>query len=302
MGRIHKRTLRNIFLTFIVITGILISIAYVATYVNKNVAQNEYGVVFNGYTMDIKKEVLDQGKYALKFGEYMKTYPATIQYASFENDNRIVCFTSDGMNVMIDIVVQYAYDKTKLIPVMLYDFDNEENYIAYYRANLHASIFASCANFNSDDYYTFRQAVEDNMFKNVIENINSSGIGINVILLQLTNVDFPSEFDEAIEKKQIEIAQLQIQKNNRTSLLIAANTTFIQGQQQAQRIMNQADNTVKIVMARANSVSNVIKNRYYALGDAFAETMINLQLNSTEFLNYLQTEVMRTANYLVTST
>ena len=48
-------------------------------------------------------------------------------------------------------------------------------------------------------------------------------------------------------------------------------------------------------------ISNTIKNKYYSLGDAFYSAMDNLHLNSSEFLNYLQTELMRTANYLVTN-
>ncbi len=285
----------KIFLGCLLAAGLLLMIVSLALSTNKKVAQNQYAVVYNNFDMEVKK-IIDQGTYTIDLGDQMKYYTSTIQYLNYEGQTTIKCFSKDGLEIDIDVSVQYTYRKDSIIPVMWYIFDNEENYISFFNSSVIDTILTSCAEYDSDEYYSSRQTIENRMFDMLISNIANSSIGIDINLLQLRNIDFPDAFSAVISEKQALVQQIQTQLNNRTSQQILANTTLLQSGQIAQQIIIQAKNTEAVTLAQANATAGIIFNQWQQRGDAYFDIVTSLKLNSSGFIAYLESEVIRLSN------
>lgn len=286
----------RIVIIFFVVAVIVMSSVLIGVSVNKKVAQNEYAIVANKYTMELVK-VLEQGTYTVKPGDELNYYRSTVQTLNYDEfEGFLHCFSSDGLQIQLDITVQYLYKKDILVPILLKQFGNEKNYVSAFKAIVIDAILTSCANFTSDEYYTSRQNVENLMSETIVRDTNTSQIGIDVSLVQLKNIDFPDQFNQAIAQKQHTAQELQTQLNNRTSQLILANTTLIQAQQSAQQIIIQAHNTENLVIVKANTTSDIIRNQLVQRGDAYANIKTNLGFNSTQFVEYIEADLLRTSN------
>ncbi len=282
----------NIKLKLLIIASIIgssILIAYLATSTNKKVKQNEFAVVHNKYTTDVKT-VLDQGVYSLEFGDELKYYISTVQYANYDN---LKCFSKDGLSVDLDYTVQYSYNKNSIIPVMWYLFDNENNYKNIINNIIQDSILTVCADFNSFEYYTNRQDIETNMHNLLELNINKSDIQINLHLFQLKNIDFPTSYNNIITEKQSIIQMSQTELNKRESELILANTTYIQSVQTAKQMLIETENQKQLILIQANITSNIIQLEFEQKALAYASIMSELGLNSSGIIDYIESEILR---------
>lgn len=295
---------KDIHLTLLIISTlpcIIVLAMYLATCINQKVAQNQYAVVANSLTMDVYA-TLDQGTYNnLTLGDYMVYYVATIQYLNFENipnnaNNKkpsIQCYTSDGLQITIDVDIQYQYIRDDIIANIWYKFDNEKNYVDFFSNLIYGSIFTTCANYKSEEYYTQRSTIETNMFENVLEVVRGSNIGLQIGFLQLKDIVFPPIFSETIFHKQMLTQQIQTQLNNRTSQLIAANTTFIQALQKEKIIIINANNQANVVLNQAQINADVIKYQWNQKAAIYSNIKHGLGMDQYEFIDYMRTEVIR---------
>ncbi len=277
-------------LVILLITGLVLS-------VNFKVAQNEYAVKIHKFTKAIDNDVLDQGTYNIVLGEELVYFTSTIQSLNYHlaDNTGLECFSRDGMKVFVDLTVQYLYQKEKIIPQILRNFKDEGNYMNMFKAIITSSLYKACALFDSEQYYTSRQDVE-NEFALVLKNETfDSQIGIVVGLVQMKNIDFPSQFDEVILLKQQLVSQIPTELASRTSALINANTTAINAVQTAQQNMIRAQNTKNIVIAQANATADVIKTQFAERAKSFLNVMTNLKLNSSGFVDYITSEILRLA-------
>lgn len=272
----------------IIIGAILLTIVMLTLCVNKKIDQNQYGVFINKYTMDVSGP-FDQGTYTIKPGDSMNFYTSTVQYY----DDDIYCMSKDGLQIALEISYQYLYQRNSLIPIMLYDFSDEGNYLSGFNAIVESAIYKSCAFFNSEDYYTQRQKIEANMSITVTNAIGNSGIGIDLNIFQIKNIQFPYSFNDAITQKQILIQQVQTQLNKRVSQLISVNTTLIQAQQIAKQIKIQTDNNVNIIIAQANATSNIINTQWLKRASTYKTIMDKQNINSTQLVSYIEYELIR---------
>lgn len=285
-----------IFIACIIIGLFILLVVYLATCVNVKVAQNQYLVISNRYTMTINP-VLEQGNYNnLKIGNRKAYYIATIQYLNYDNKNSIICYSSDGLQLYLEIGIQYLYDKEFIIPVMWRKFSNEKNYMSYYRSVIYNTIYTICANYGSEEYYTNRQIIETSMFNMVINQTSNINIGIKTVQVQLKNIDFPSTFSEIIAKKQLLVQELQTQNNNRTSQLILANTSYVQAIQKARQLLIEADNNVDIISNQAYATQNNVFIEYQQKTIVYKQIMSNFNFNASELADYLEADILRLSN------
>ncbi len=274
------------------VIGCAILIAFLATSTNKKVKQNEFAVVYNEYSTKVK-DVLDQGVYTIGFGDKMTYYIATVQYINYDNFN---CYSRDGLVINLDMSVQISYNKNSIIPIMWYIFDKEDNYKSILNNVVHESVHTACADFMSYEYYTTRQLVESKMYAQLNENINKTDIKINLHLFQLKNIDFPQSYNNIISEKQSIIQMSQTELNKRDSELILANTSYIQAVQTAKQMLIQAENQKNLIIFQANTTTNIIQTEFEQKALAFQSIMMELGLNSTGMIDYLESEILRTSN------
>ena len=279
--------------------GVLVGFGTLFTYfgyaINKKVYQNEYAVVENSYSMKLRGP-LEQGTYNdLTIGDKMIKYRSTIQFIEYGHPNRLVsCITHDGLIISVEVNVQLQYDKNEIIPVVMYMFDKEEIYMDFVTKTIYGLIYADCAKFYANDYYSMRNVIEDTMYKSVTDQYNNKTSGVTIYNVQLKNIVFPQPFVDIISAKQHLVQEIQTQYNIRTTRLIDANSTLIQAQQQALITNIQAHNLANLIGINANATVNNIHTKYQKMSDNFKNIMDQFKFNASGLIQYIYAQYART--------
>jgi regulator of protease activity HflC (stomatin/prohibitin superfamily) len=273
------------------LAGLITFFVYLGNGVNKRVAQNEYAVVKNKYSTRLNGP-MEQGVYNnLTIGDEMFKYTATMQFLDFDATDSVNgyvnCITMDGLSVSLEVVIQYQYKRNEIIPVIWYFFGDEESYTDFLTKTIYGIIYEDCAFFNANDYYSKRNLIEDKLYENVIGQFNKNNSGINVFNVQLKNIIFPDAFVDIISAKQHLVQEIQTQTNNRTSLLINANTTYIQAKQQAEIVSINAYNEANLIEKNSNVTGDNIIYKFQKLGDYFLNVKVNFNFGPGELIDYI---------------
>lgn len=278
---------------FFVLGGVILMCVLLSLTVNKKVQQNEIGVVWNSYTMEIKN-IYDQGTYTLDVGDNLETYIATVQYMDYTN---LPCYTKDKLQITLDTQTQYTYIRDKLIPIMYRQYGNQGALMEYFDAAIKSAIYSTCVLFTSQDCYNNRQLIETAMLTNITNVVKNADIGIDVNLFVLRDIDFPTAFSNTIANIQAATQQIQTQLVTRQAELILANTSLIQAKQTAQQIMIQAENSAKLILQQANATANVIITQLHQQALSFKLIKDSLELNASGLISFLKSEFIRTAQH-----
>jgi regulator of protease activity HflC (stomatin/prohibitin superfamily) len=275
------------------IASIITFIIYLTYGVNIKVKQNEYGVVHSKFSTKLHGP-MEQGVYNnLTIGDTLYKYTSTMQFLDFDGsddlleNNYITCITDDGLIINLEVVVQYQYKRDKLISVIWYLFDDDKNYKDFIAKTIYGIIYENCAYFNANEYYSKRNIIEERLFDSVIRLFNNVNSGITVFSVQLKNIIFPVGFVNIISTKQHINQEIQTQLNNRTSLLISANTRYIQALQESQIIIIIARNNANIKEKNANMTANVIREKFVKLTDYLLNIQKQFNFTPEMLIDYL---------------
>lgn len=284
----------QIWLLVVGAAGVLVGFATLFVYfgygLNKKVYQNEYAIVENSFSMKLRGP-LDQGTYNdLTIGDKMTKYRSTIQFIEYGPPNKYVsCITHDGLVINLEVNIQLQYDKNEIIPVVLYQFNDEELYMDFVTKTIYGLLYEDCAKFYANDYYSIRNVIEDTMYKSITDQYNNRTSGVTIYNVQLKNIEFPSPFTDVIASKQHLVQEIQTQYNNRTTQIIEANSTLIQAMQQAQIISIQAHNHANLTLVNANVTANNVQVKYETLTDNFINIMTKFNFTPQELAKYIYT-------------
>lgn len=268
---------------------VIIGFALLGVSVNHKVENNEYGVVFINTTMEFGN-VYEQGIYSIPPGSSIFYFERTLQDVDLEP---IVCFSSDKVQLVLNISAQYRLVKELLIPIILQKYDGNDNFkniLSYVVQNI---VMKRCGQYSGEDYYIKRATIDNDMYISLLADVNNVTIGATIEFFQLVNINFPKDFSDAITQKQIVIQNATTVLNQRTSLLIAANTTLLQAQRTANIMLMNANNTAEVNLKQAMVTSNIIYNQWYQRGQAYISVKNYLNLNESQFIDYLRNEVLR---------
>ncbi|XWV24773.1 hypothetical protein QJ856_gp1010 [Tupanvirus deep ocean] len=267
----------------------IIGFALIGVSVNKVVENNELGVVFINTTMEFGN-IYEQGIHSIPPGSSMFIFPRTLQDVKLDS---ITCFSSDKIVIVLTVSVQYQLVKEHIITHILKTYDGNDNFENILKYVVQNIIINQCGQYTAEDYYVKRAVIDQNMYQSLLFDVNNVTIGATIEFFQLINIQFPTEFSNAITQKQIVIQNATTTLNQRTSLLIAANTTVLEAQRTASIILVNANNEAEINLKQANTTANVIFTQWYQRGLAFASIKNSLGLNESDFIEYLRSEILR---------
>ena len=278
--------------------GFVTFIIYLAIGVNRRVTQNEYAVIRNKYTTQLYGP-MEQGVYNnLTIGDTLYKYTSTMQFLDFDNTSNsyINCITNDGLIISLEVIIQYEYLRDKIIPVIWYMFNDENTYVDFITKTIYGIIYEDCAFFNANDYYSKRNIIEDKLYETVINLFNNDTSGITVYTVQLKNIIFPKAFVDIISTKQHLVKEIQTQYNNRTSLLIIANTTYIQAIQQSEIVIINANNEANLIEKNANITADNINYKFDKLVEYLSNTQTYFNFKPNELIDYIYSNYAKTGS------
>lgn len=290
---LHKDCVRSSCIGFLIIGVIVMFVTLLSVTVNRKVTQNEYVVKYNRYTCKFE-DILETGKYTTSVNVEFIRLPRTYQYLNLGN---LVCMSSDKVEVTLDVSMQISYQKESLIPIILKQFNNNDNYLSFLTSLAKSSILNTCAVYSAEQYYSERSKIDIQMTDNVKGVINGT-VGSVVQLFQLKNILFPTNYSDVILQKQTTQQLQTTYTNDRENQITIANTNYyvanntaeimlINAKQQAQTILNQANTTKEIVESfwvnRAEVYNTLLKNTF--------------NYNISSLIDYINSETVRnTAN------
>lgn len=305
----YRPTVRNfvrickMLLIPMLIASFIIFCVFLGFAVNRRVYQNEYGIIKNSISTKLKGP-FTQGVYNnFDIGDYFYKYTATIQYMNFDDSMHptVSCITSDGLTLQLEVDIQYQYKQNDLIPVIWYMFGDEDKYQYFLARNAYGVIYDKCALFSSIDYYSARNLIENSLFDAMISQFNNKTLGSEISTVQLKNIVFPQSFTNAIAQKQHLVQDIQTQLNNRTSILINANTSLIQAQQLAQINIINAYNDANITISNGYAIANSTMIQFDKLFNSLNAVRLSSDMNETQYIDFVKSQLLQYSTIVLNS-
>jgi regulator of protease activity HflC (stomatin/prohibitin superfamily) len=267
---------------------ILLIIILLSLTVNKRVEQDEYGITINKFTTQIGP-LLEQGSHTLAVGDKFIIIKSIFIHREYD----FVCMTYDKLLIDISISFQYQYIKNRIIEEIFYKFGDENKFLIYMDAAVQSSVYSTCGNYHAEDFYVSRGSIENQMMIDMKVNMNKFDIGIDINLIQLKNVNLPTEFTTSITNKQLIDQNIVTQTNQRTSEIINANTILYQSKINYDISIINANNTAKIILQTAQINKDIEIYNWNQKAISILNIMTNLNLNSTQLCEYIELELMK---------
>ncbi len=259
--------------------------------VNQKVAQDEYAVTYNKYTQTFGDKIYDQGSYTVKVGDDFIKFKRTLQNLIVGD---IFCMSRDKIILELEVAIQYELNAHSIVPFILKQFSNYDAYIYFLQKIAKSTISNVCANFDAEQYYNLRTQIDTAMFNQLKIDINTT-VGSTIEFFQLVDIIFPIQYASIIVAKQNIQQNINTARNQRDSSITAANTTLFQAQLSADVIIANSNYTAQVTINNAYAFQNITLTKWDQRTFGFNYTKNRLDLNQSEFIDYLKSELLRSS-------
>ncbi|EOD34655.1 hypothetical protein EMIHUDRAFT_455548 [Emiliania huxleyi CCMP1516] len=246
----------------------------------------EYGLDFNAITMTLDSKTWDQaGLKFLGFGHTFIKFPRVIQTIEFTPSRRGLLHTrtADGLPLTLGLSFQFRYLPARLYQLYL-DYQGEEELV--YVNNARAVISNTACNFSAYTFFNDKQGIAAAMQKELNRKFGDS-LGAYVEALQISNVELPDVFQEAI------VTSISTKQNITRSQRYLENmqVTFAQRVMVAEQELTQtvaiANGTAKSRLEAAAASATITAQTVSAEMVAFLNLSQALGMTPSQTLDYL---------------
>lgn len=245
-----------------------------------NVNQDEWALNYGKVTRHVRGDVMGPGRYTLQPDSELITFKNTFVPWELIID----CWTSDGLDVTLDITIQTRYIESDL-ETILFEFGNEDSFKPYVDSLLKKLLRESCSNFTSFDYYNQRGAIQADMLNRIDKQLPRLGTHITSGgYLQLRDIKLPVAFNQAILDKRSAEQDINVAINQRAQQLIIANTGLSQANNLAAIVVNNATQHAAAVKFGAEQQAIAIRAKYTQRLQVYRTAMISLGMNSSDYI------------------
>lgn len=264
-------------ISIIIVSSVLIGLSVL------NVAQDEWALHYGRTTRHIRGDVLGPGRYFLKPDSSLITYKNTFVQWDLIFD----CWTSDGLDITLDVAIQTRYVESELIDI-LFEFGDEDAFMPYVSNVLKKVMRETCSNYTSFDYYNQRGIIQSDMLYRLENQLPQLGTHITTGgYLQLRNIKLPDVFNQAILDKRSAEQDISVAINQRAQQLIIAQTAFSQAINQGTIMTNNAALQAQAILFDADQKAQATLIAYQKRLAVYSAAMNNLRMNATEYVKYI---------------
>jgi len=230
---------------------------------------DEFGIAYNRLSKSIDDEVYEEGRHFLSIPSLFIIYKRTVQSISWGKDSRITCYSSEGLELTMEIKVQFQITKDKLLNIF-HRFGKEEQYINFLHNFIKYNIINQCGNFYAQQYYFNRSVIEKNLESNMKTLANINDLGSEIILLQLIAVSHPGEYNSINEDKQKLLQDRLKFIRQREEQINKEITEYLKIEKTIEILMidsyGQANSTVIVAQKMAEAETNKWRTRQIVFG------------------------------------
>ncbi len=213
----------------------------------------EYGLAYDWHSKTLADEALQGGLHLGPPGFIFIKFPST-QISADIND--ATCVSKDGLRVKFGVSFQYQLPMEWVKPVVVKYRDMDKWGSIVYAAGMSA-VQHSCSKYDISNFQNKRGIIQSEMESKLrikLEGPDGDGAGgvyARAVSLQLTNVELPEEYREAVSEKQQADEDIELAKNQRTQETTKANTELLAAKEEAKKINNTATNEAEVITIEA---------------------------------------------------
>jgi prohibitin 2 len=182
--------------------------------------------------------------------------------------NDATCVSKDGLRVKFGVSFQYQLPREWVKPVVV-KYRDMDKWASIVRAAGMSAVQHSCSKYLTVAFQNKRGIIQGEMESKLrikLEGPDGDGAGgvyARAISLQLTNVELPEEYREAVSEKQQADEDIELAKNQRTQETTKANTELLAAAEEAKKINNTATNEADVITIEATEKATEVT---YAFG------------------------------------
>lgn len=273
----------------------LLTIILVATSI-RDVDYGYWGVAYNKLTCELNEEPFEQGKHVMRPETKVMKYNSLTIAFEFTGTSQLTALTADGLDVSLDLEIQYSLNKPELLEIVR-EFGEEEKLTQFIRFVAADSIRDVSVTRSAQDFYEKRADIEDEISQRLIYDLEQANAHITIRLVQLRNVMLPSRLMTSIEDKQRAELDIINAGNERAGRIIEANTALVTIQIEAQTAIIRAEQEANARIAEANYTATAITTRLTKRWEVWKDIQTSSGMTPTQFVNdYLKAVVISEVN------
>ena len=238
---------------------------------------------------------------AFRSFEFIK-FPSTF----ITQDIHDACLSRDGIRVGFAATFQYQIPEKWLIPAVLKyrDFGKWADVV---ESAAMSAVQHSCAEYNISDFQNQRGIIQQTMEKNLglkLEGEDETGDGgvyAKAISLQLSNVDLPRRYRDAIAERQSANEDIALAINERSQEVTKAGTELLKSKAEAQKVRDTAINDANVTLTEANLKAEEILFAFEREAETLVRVKTNLNLTVEGVLGFLANNMLATVPNLKVS-
>ena len=207
------------------------------------------------------------------------------------------CVSRDGLRVSYDVTFQYQMPKEWVVPATL-KYRNYDKWSQVVRAAGNSAVQHSCSEFSISNFQNKRGVIQSTMEDNLRiklegteEKNNADGVYARAISLQLSNVDLPEEYSEAVADKQSANEDISLAQNQRTQNITKAQTDLNSAKEEARKIYDSAQNDANITLTEANLQAKETTYRFEIERAVLSGVRETLGLSTQGLFTYLTNQL-----------
>lgn len=209
----------------------------------------------------------------------------------------------DGLRVRFDVTFQYQMPAEWVVPATL-KYRNFGKWSQVVRAAGNSAVQHTCSEFNISNFQNKRGIIQITMEENLRMKLegqkedNSDGVYARAISLQLSNVDLPEEYSQAVAEKQSANEDISLAQNQRTQNITKARTKLNSAKEEARKIYDNAQNDANVTLTEATLQAEETTYRFETEKIVLQGVRDTLGLSTNGLLAYLTNQLYADAPHL----
>lgn len=175
-------------------------------------------------------------------------------------------FTKDVQAMDVEMTVTYSLQRDKVIDLHTKTGQNYKDILVI------PSILGATKNalgkMEAGDIVANREKATEAITQEISKQLEPHGI--NIVLVNLTNIDYSDAFEKAVEEKQVALQQSQKEKNETARLREVAEQEVVKAEADAKAKVLQSEAEAKAILVKAEAEAKSIKLRNEALASSHA--------------------------------
>lgn len=295
----------------LIISSILIGVSL------KKLSSVEYGIEYDRWAKELDDAAKQGGLHAGPPGYRFVKFPST----QISADLADTCVSADGLRVDFQVTFQYQMP-FEFIRDAVEKYRDYKTWSQVVEAAGMSAIQHTCSEYDVTDFQSKRNAIQDTMFKNLGQKLEGKSIpGTNPTLgsggdvtsanlvdpfdddeddvgvfalassLQLKNVELPSQYKNAVAQKQRAEEDINLAKNQRVQQTTRAETEKQAAEQEAEKIMANAETGAAIILTEAQLKANETLFAFEKETQVLEQAKVKFNLTPNGVLAYMTNQL-----------